>query len=152
MMGTTSRGQAQIHYRAEWGSSPWVELETVRATIEAYSKGEIKLPPERPGTRDSYRKKTDDDQTSSDVCQATDTRHYTKTQIAEFLGWTRKSDRGNIPPDYKWEVAFAAIKMIERGLLMESHTKGLTRTQLQTLVRVSAAVYNDRFPNLNGAA
>jgi hypothetical protein len=38
----------------EWGSSAWVEIETVRATIEAYGDGLIAMPPLPDKTRATY--------------------------------------------------------------------------------------------------
>jgi hypothetical protein len=135
----------------EWSSSAWVEMDAVRAVIDAYAKGEIELPPARPKTSASnYRYASQapvkqictEEPVAGDASQAPVTHTYTKLQVAEFLGWTRKNSRGGLQIDFKCTVAFEAIDMINRGLLQESSIRGLTRTQLQTLVQQQSAVYN----------
>ncbi len=106
----------------EWGTSAWVELETVRSVIQAYSKGEIvlpKVPKNAPERREVG-------QGSGLV--------YTRATVAEFLGWTRKHENNGLRPDFKCEGAFKALDMIEKGFLEESSLKGLTRDQMRTLV------------------
>jgi hypothetical protein len=39
---------------SEWGSNGWVKIETIRATIDAYGRGLITLPPIPEKTRDDY--------------------------------------------------------------------------------------------------
>ncbi len=107
----------------EWGTSAWVELETIRATIEAYSKGEIKLP--KPGERGP---RTETSQGSG--------KFYNQSTVASFLGWTRKhkGSKGTVQPNYACETAFKAIEMLDKGFLEESYLKGLKRSQLADVV------------------
>ena len=67
----------------EWGTSAWVELETIRATIDAYGKGLIELPKVPKTTRLNDRLGSDD-------------HPYTRSTVAEFLGWTKK-DGATLP-------------------------------------------------------
>lgn len=108
----------------EWGSSAWVEMETIRAAIEAYGKGEISLP--------SVPTKTREDQILY-VCATSRTHAYTKATVASFLGWTSKV-RDSVRPNRACETAFRALELIDRGLLEERELKGLSRSQMDTLV------------------
>jgi hypothetical protein len=92
----------------DYGASAWVELETIRTTIEAYGKGEIELPPVPAKTRSHLVKYDPPD--SAD-------HPYTKSTVAEFLGWTKKGPRGSIEPNYACEVAFTALDCIEKGII-----------------------------------
>ncbi len=113
----------------EWGTSAWVELETIRSTIEAYGKGLIELPKVHPHT-----KKED--------CQGTGSHLYTRATIAEFLGWTRKAENGGIRANYACETAFKALDMIDAGFLGEADLKGLKRTQLADLIKEQWSIFN----------
>jgi hypothetical protein len=70
-----------LENRQEWQSSAWVELETVRATIEAYGRSEIELPHVSKSTRKDR---------VSNVDQRSDL-HYTRLTVAQFLGWIRNA-------------------------------------------------------------
>jgi hypothetical protein len=109
----------------EWGTSAWVELETIRAVIEAYVRGEIALPKV---TRNAPTKEV------REVCEGSRILRYTKATVAEFLGWTSKANDNGLRPDLKCEVAFKALDLIDAGLLEESSLKGLTRNQMHPLV------------------
>ena len=61
----------------EWGTSAWVEVETLRATIEAFGKGLIQLPPVPKDT-------------PKNVLRMSGERRYTRSTVARFLGWTKK--------------------------------------------------------------
>jgi ParB/RepB/Spo0J family partition protein len=115
----------------EWGTSAWVELETIRAVIDAYGKGEIALPPVPAKSRtDMIRYVSADSRTHS----------YTKGTVAEFLGWTAKHGDG-IQPNNAAETAFKALDMIERGFLKEDTLRGLTREQMRELVNGQWSIY-----------
>jgi hypothetical protein len=95
---------------------PWVEIETIRAVIEAYGKGEIVLsavPAKTP--RDAIR------HVARDAVQ----HPYTIVGVASFLGWTRKRHDG-VQPNFACETAFKAIDMMEAGFLKPSDLKGLS--------------------------
>jgi len=60
--------------------------------------------------------------------------------VAQFLGWTKKN--GTIfRPNFACETAFKAMEMIDSGLLGEADLKGLTRSQMNTLVSGQASIY-----------
>lgn len=115
----------------EWGTSAWVELETIRATIEAYGEGKIELP--------AVPSKTPKTQVRH-VHLGSDAHPYTKTNIAEFLGWTKKNRDGDTP-NFACETAFRAIDMIDAGFLSESDLRGLTRSQMSELVQHQWDIY-----------
>lgn len=109
----------------KWGSSAWVELETIRSVLEAYGEGKIELPVASKDTRkDQIRH----------VCQSSGTGPYTQAMVAEFLGWTRKAHADGLRPNYACETAFRALDIIDAGFLEEADCKGLTRKQMAELV------------------
>ena len=117
----------------EWGTSAWVEIETIRSTIDAYGKGLIELPKVPAKTRkDQIR----------DVSHGVGTHQYTIGTIALFLGWTREHDGDRLQPNYACETAFKALDMIDAGRLREADLKGLKRSQLGVLITEQWAVYN----------
>jgi hypothetical protein len=64
----------------EWGASGWVEMETIRASVEAYGRGLIASGGARRGIRGT------DPQSPGD-------HRYTRLTVAEFLGWTREHNQ-----------------------------------------------------------
>jgi hypothetical protein len=117
----------------EWGASAWVELETVRATIEAYRKGLIELPSiakktRRSVVRDGGKPGVDEeiwDEYLRDVRERVPVhrRLYTKATVAQFLGWIEADGA----PNRACDIAFMALDMMEDGLITEEEIKGLTR-------------------------
>lgn len=105
---------------AEWGSDGWVEVETIRATIDAADRGLIKLP--EVGDRGPRQKTA---QNSVQFCRAT---------IARFLGWTRRAQGARIQPDFKCEVAFDAIEAMDDDLINPADLRGLPRYKIRELV------------------
>jgi hypothetical protein len=117
----------------EWGTSAWVEVETVRATIEAYGRGEIELPKVPRDTRkDQIR----------NVSHGTDSRSYTEGTVAQFLGWTRKQRGDALRPSYACQTAFQALEMLDKGFLHEADLRGLKRSQLADLVKEQWVIYH----------
>lgn len=101
----------------EYGTSAWVELETVRATIEAFGKGLIVLP--------EIAKKTAHNIIRHAVHGPVD-HAYTKLTVATFLGWTRKGGKGenSLQPNVACGVAFRALDAINAGFLKETDVTG----------------------------
>jgi hypothetical protein len=110
---------------AEWQWTGWVEVETVRATIEAYGKGLIDLPEVPEDTRSDYIR---------EVSQDSVTRRYTMTTVARFLGWTRKDGKA-VRPDHACTIAFLAIDALDEGLIGESDLIGLDLGHIHELIR-----------------
>lgn len=109
---------------AEWGSDGWVEVETVRATIEAYGKGLIRLPDVPPNTRkDRIR-----------YVGLNLDRPYTRLSVATFLGWLVREDDG-FQPDPKCDTAFSAIDAMDAGIVMPAQLRadGLARYKIRQL-------------------
>jgi hypothetical protein len=108
----------------EWGALGWVELETIRATIEAFAKGLIKLP-EVPKNSPNVR----------EVSEGSRLLKYTKATVAEFLGWTSKNNGGKtLRPNNACEVSFMAIDAIDEKLIKASDLRDLTRGQIYNLI------------------
>lgn len=107
---------------AEWGSDGWVEVETIRATIEAARKGLIRLP--EPGKKC----------TNVDVSE--DSLIHMKLPIAKFLGWTDLANGGKtLQPNGRCTIAFDAIGAIDSGLVKPADLRGLARYKIQELIR-----------------
>lgn len=113
----------------EWGTNAWIEIETIRATIEAYGNGDIelpKIPVKTPASHVRY------------VRQAAAQHPFTKNTVAQFLGWTRS--RGK-EPNNACDCAFNAIDMIDQGFIKESDLRGLKREQLGELIASQWSIY-----------
>jgi ParB-like chromosome segregation protein Spo0J len=113
----------------EWGTSAWVEIETIRATIDAFGKGEIELPLVSKNTPDKR-----------EVGQNTGLV-YTMASVAYFLGWTRKHSGGTLRPNYACETAFRAIDTIDAGFIAEADIRGLKRSHLAELVAQQWSIF-----------
>jgi hypothetical protein len=117
----------------EWGTSAWVEVETIRAVIDAYGKGEIDLPAVPVKTASNLIR----------YASPGSVKHpYTKAAVAEFLGWTKKATGGTLQPNYACEIAFQVIDAIDKGFLKQSTLKGLKRSQLADIVDQQWRIYN----------
>lgn len=116
----------------EWGTSAWVELETIRSVIDAYGRGEIELPKVPKNT---------DTKVIRQAGQATVPLPYTQATVAEFLGWTRKSGK-DTRPNYACEQAFRALDMIDAGFIRERDLKGLGRAQMAALIDGQWRIYS----------
>lgn len=113
----------------EYGTSAWVELETIRAVIEAYGAGDIELPKVPKDTPAKHIRH---------VQQTAVERPYTRLTVAAFLGWTRAD--GELP-NYACEVAFKALDLIDAGFLKEKDLRGLNRAQMDELVKGQWSIY-----------
>jgi hypothetical protein len=60
---------------------------------------------------------------------------YTKASVAEFLGWTRKANKGRtVQPNHACEFAFKALDLVELKELKLADLKRLTRREGEALV------------------
>jgi hypothetical protein len=112
----------------EWGSSAWVEMETVRATIEAAARKEITFPrePSKPGRRDVRG-----------LSHGGVTFNYCACDVAIYLGWTRKAHEDDLQPDHKCTIAFLCLDAIRDGLITEDDIRGLSRGDVEHAVRTA---------------
>jgi ParB-like chromosome segregation protein Spo0J len=117
----------------EWRSDAWVEMETVRATIEAAARGEITLP--AVGDRDPG-----DGQAWREVSVDGRKVRYRAIQIAKYLAWTSKANKGCLQPNDKCAVAFLLLDALRDGVIpSEDKIKGLSRQQAKLLVHEARA-------------
>jgi hypothetical protein len=123
-----------IENLAEWQWTGWIEVETVRATIDAYERGFINLPEVPRDTQKGLIRY---------VCEPVRTRSYTMGTVAEFLGWTNKAAHGNgVRPNHGCEVAFMAIDALKEGLVKEADLIGLDRGHIQEVIRGMRRIAN----------
>lgn len=93
-------------------------MEAVRATLEAYAAGKIKLGKIPVKTQKSLICSAP----SVIACEGNEgltinPHTYTRLQIAEFLGWTIGRERNNAKQlDFRCKVAFHCLEAVERGL------------------------------------
>jgi hypothetical protein len=111
----------------EWGAHGWVEMETVRATLDAAAKGLITLPEVPKKTKACYIKELH-------LSQAPGVLLYTRSTVAEFIGWTRKNNEDGHRPTRGCDIAFRALELIEKGLINEPDLKQLSRDQMEQLI------------------
>jgi hypothetical protein len=100
----------------------------LEATIEAYRRGEIALPPVPDKTRLNLIRHDPPDSVD---------HPYTKAAVAKFLGWTKKNSRGDtLQPNWECEVAFQMLELTQEGLLDSKILTGLKRvTQAEELAK-----------------
>ena len=110
---------------AEWGSNGWVEVETIRATIEAYGNDLIKLPEAAEKTRKDLIRHVDGN---------SHPHPYTKMAVASFLGWTDKKDN-RLQPNDACKTAFAAIDAMDAELVKSDDLRGLARYKIEAICR-----------------
>jgi ParB-like chromosome segregation protein Spo0J len=87
----------------EWGSSFWIQLETVRSVMEAIEKGEIKLDVSKYDNREGSQ-------------SAVNPSH---SMVAKFLGWIRKAKGNCVQPNFVCETCFLALKALKANLITE---------------------------------
>lgn len=118
----------------EWGTSAWVELETIRATVQAYGEGKLKQFPVLP--KDTNKKFIR--YAAKSISQGP----YTVMSVAQYLGWTTTSENtGRTEPNFACETAFHALDMIDAGFLDEFDLRRLGRTQMSELVQGQWKIY-----------
>lgn len=114
----------------EWGTSVWIEMETVKSAVEAYAEGRIHLPdvPRKTTRGIRYAPGFMKDPFPGDHDHG---HQYTGTTLAEFLGWMKPNGR----PSPSVEVALSALEMVEAGVLEEDDLKGLSREAAKEAIR-----------------
>ena len=116
---------------AEWGASALIEQETIRATVQAFADGKIKLP------KVKEQKSRDGNviklriapgfmaQQSAKFSRENLAKAYTAKTLARFLGW----------PKAKVANTLHALAMIEEGVGKDIDFAGLSPKQAEVVVR-----------------
>lgn len=115
----------------EWESDAAVIHETVRAVIEAYGKGLIKLRPPTNMT-DPARLRYAPSFVPGQSPTGREGFAYTGQTVGEFLGWLR-GQKEKIADD-RIHVSLAALQFIEEGLLKDADFDGLTLAQAEMVI------------------
>jgi ParB family chromosome partitioning protein len=110
----------------EWGHNASVEQATVRAIIEAYGRGEIKLP--SPNSKGRLNQTRYAPSFKLDVTRTSGAHPYTIPTLCQFLGWKQ----------YKVEAAVGALELIERNIAEPENFAGLSTRQSQAVLRNQA--------------
>jgi ParB-like chromosome segregation protein Spo0J len=115
----------------DWRSDAWVEMETVRATIEAAARGKIvfKRDPSKRGPKPDRKM----------ALEGVPFR-YAAVEVAIYLGWTKKHHDDGLQPNDKCAVAFLLLDGLRDGMIpSEDKIKGLNRQQAKLLVHEARA-------------
>lgn len=117
----------------EYGTSAWVELETLRAVLDGIASGDITPPPVKKNTPKTQIIELRD---GPRVVQ------YTKAGIAKLVGWVSSTNSGNSErPNEACDIAFKALEMLDAGFVKEADIRGLTRNQMKVLIQSQSAIY-----------
>jgi ParB-like nuclease domain len=115
----------------EWGHSTAIEQETVRAIIEAYAAGKIKLPTVNKGTTRGTIRIAPSFKVNSDGEEFAQAKpSYTAETLAVFLGWK----------EYKVGTTLAALALIEDNLATERQFTGLSTRQAAAITQETRRV------------
>jgi DNA segregation ATPase FtsK/SpoIIIE-like protein len=113
----------------EWGSDAWIDLETVRSTVEAYADERINI--EQPSQKTNRRHlRFAPSFIKGGARRPSDEQPYTASTIASFLGWEKPSGQ----PQGKVKYALKALELIEQDIIEERAVKGMNTTELRALV------------------
>lgn len=118
----------------EWGANVAIEHETIRAVVQAYADGLIKLNYKKrhgnTGTRYAPSFVLDLSSATAPDPEGRRTKPYDSNLVGEFVGWTEPSGRVS----QKVVDALAALQLIEEGILSEEDFNGLTSKQAAAVV------------------
>lgn len=123
----------------EWGSSVWVEMETVKSAVEAHAEDRIELPEVPENVPQAQRRYAPGFiQGGAPDGRALDpARAYTGTTLARFLGWHTTRPGGRTRPSNAVRVALSALEMVEAGVLEEDDLRGLSREAAIEAIRAA---------------
>jgi ParB-like chromosome segregation protein Spo0J len=127
----------------EWGTSASVEQETVRAVVDAFAKGQIKLRPVSTNTRKltgTYYRYAPHYQPGPFLDANRDVA-YTEATVAQFLGWVYGDGKAH----HRVSNALAALALIEENILDNEDYHDLSTTQAEVVTKQT----NDRRTNKN---
>lgn len=120
----------------EYRSSAYVDLESVRAVVQAFGNGVIVLEvPSRDTPRNHIRHAPS---FRRDVSQDSGQRPYTGATVGRFLGWERADGKAST----KVLTLLNALELIELGAVKESKFKNMTLDEAEIAVRKGMADLN----------
>lgn len=114
----------------EWDTSALVEQETVRAVVQAYADGLIKLPDVPKMAPPQHIRYAPSFIPGEQVRSGTLNFPYTAQTVGEFIGWLYPSGQ----KDKKIAYALTALQFIDEGILKESDFEGLSTTDAKAVV------------------
>jgi len=104
----------------EWGSNAQIEMETVRATLDAYAAGQIEGMPEiTKGTPPAN-------------IYYINNKPYNGATLARYLGWQMPS-KPDQPNKSKMQVVLGALRLIDEGYAQTRDYEGLSTRVIQTV-------------------
>ena len=111
----------------EWGHDATVERETVKAVIEAYADGRIKLPKPPKRTKAQVIRYAPSCIAGASSPPAGDHPPYTSETISKFLGWRKKHPRTGFRASERITRSLDALELIEQGTLPKTLSKTFTQ-------------------------
>ena len=125
--------------REEWHHDAIVEQETVKAVVEAYADGRIKLtkPPKR--TKAQVIRYAPSCIAGASSPPDGDHPAYTAETISRFLGWRKKHPRTGFRASERITRSLDALELIERGVLSEVAFEGLKPTEAKAVIQQTQA-------------
>lgn len=114
----------------QWGRDFSVQMETVRAVVEAYGDGKIELPAPAPKAT-HVRIAPHFKKLSIGGPMDKAAKPYTAKSVAQFLGWTQPSGQ----PNDKTKCALGALELIEESILKDDDFRGLSTAQAKAVVK-----------------
>ena len=121
--------------RPEWEHDTAEQLAMVRAVIDAYADGRIKLPKPPKRTKSQVIRYAPSCIAGASSPPAGDHPAYTSETVAKFLGWRKKHPRTGFRASERITRSLDALELIDRGILSEHDFEGLKTTEAQAVVR-----------------
>jgi len=113
----------------EWGSDAWIDLETVRSTVEAYADDRIEIEQPHENAKEHLLRFAPSFVQGSKE-DGRPTKPYTAQAIGKCLGWLQPSGA----PARRVRESLTALELIERGILDEEQFRGLSTTDVRALL------------------
>lgn len=118
----------------EWGTSAYIEAQTVESTIRAYGNGEIKLPdPERIDSTTRYANK------EKSIFP------YSKMTVSRFLGWSNYNEKADKEqPNHACNVAFEMIDAFDAKVVTRKQLRGVKRDVAREIITKAMALKREQ--------
>jgi len=124
----------------EWGTNAAVEMETIRAIVEAYAAGRIHLGELSEDTSRNHIRYAPSFVLGEGPVETSQQRPYTAQQVAVYIGWVMPNGR----PRQKTHDILQALELIEQGILADADYRGLTTAQAQLVTDRARHVRDDQ--------